>query len=160
MSFFVFCLRADGTLFEEITHAMCAEWITVMHPASPPVRGVWTQVPCNLLPRGAAMCYFNAHNFMEQVVTPSSDSRPIITPRMREENRQEWDRLWNLNRTEECAVCHEKPEIWDGPMNSDIPTRCTHWLCLPCWARIAERDKRCPVCREDLSVWIRRHALR
>ena len=42
-------------------------------------------------------------------------------------------------------------------MNSDIPTRCTHWVCVPCWARIAERDKRCPICREDLSAWIRRH---
>ena len=42
-------------------------------------------------------------------------------------------------------------------MNSDVPTRCTHWVCVPCWARIAGRDKRCPIYREDLSAWIRRH---
>lgn len=159
---FVFCLRADGSLFEDVTNAMCVAWLTTVHPTSPPAPGVWSQVPSNLLPDGAAVCYFNASVFMEQVVapsfaTPSADTRPLVTPRMREENRPEWDRLWNLNRTEECPVCHEKPDIWDGPMNSDVPTRCTHWVCVPCWARIANRDKRCPICREDLSAWIRRH---
>ncbi len=54
-------------------------------------------------------------------------------------------------------MCHEKPAVWDGPMNSDIPTRCAHWLCVPCWARIAARDRRCPICREDLTMWVRRH---
>ncbi len=133
-----------------------------MHPTSPPVYGVWSHVPSNLLPDGATVCYFNASRFMEQVVapsfeTPSADTRPLITPRMREENRAEWDRLWNLNRTEECPVCQEKPAVWDGPMNSDIPTRCSHWICVPCWTRIAARDGRCPICREDLSTWIRCH---
>ena len=231
---FVLCLRADGTLFEEVTNAMCVDWLTALHPTSPPVPGVWSQVPSDLLPGGAAVCYFNASVFMERIVAPSfatsgvnprfdigqvvkldadgfgagaqlqhgdlgtilsrgeinefnhiaysikwhradiissmveerlqfdarasdHDTRPLITPRMREQNRQEWGRLWNLNKTEECPVCHEKPDVWDAPMNSDVPTRCTHWVCVPCWARIAERDKRCPVCREDLSAWIRRH---
>ena len=81
------------------------------------------------------------------------DSRPFITPRMRQENRQEWDRLWHLNQIELCPVCHEKPDIRDGPMNSDVPTRCTHWACVICWERIAHHDKRCPVCRDDLTNW-------
>ena len=81
------------------------------------------------------------------------DTRPLITPRMQVENTQEWDRLWRLNMTEECPVCHEKPDIWDGPMNSDVPTRCTHWACMICWERIARRDKRCPICRDDLTDW-------
>ena len=153
---FVFCLRADGILSHGVTNATCVNWLTSMHSTHPPVPGVWSQVPSNLLPEGAAVCYFNASGFMEQVVAPSfrqqgvvpdattssADTRPLITPRLREENRQEWDRLWNLNRTEECPVCHEKPPVWDGPMNSDVSTRCTHWLCVPCWARIAARDKR------------------
>ena len=54
-------------------------------------------------------------------------------------------------------MCHEDPDIWDCPMNSDVPTRCTHWLCVGCWARIAGRDQRCPICRDDLSVWLRQH---
>ena len=54
-------------------------------------------------------------------------------------------------------MCHGKPDIWDGPMNSDVPTRCTHWACVICWEEIANSDKRCPICREDLSAWIRRH---
>ena len=168
---FVFCLRADGILSHGVTNATCVNWLTSMHSTHPPVPGVWSQVPSNLLPEGAAVCYFNASGFMEQVVAPSfrqqgvvpdaktssADTRPLIAPRLREENRQEWDRLWNLNRTEECPVCHEKPPVWDGPMNSDVSTRCTHWLCVPCWARIAARDRRCPICREDLTMWIRRH---
>ena len=84
------------------------------------------------------------------------DTRPLITPRWRQENSEEWDRLWNLNRTE-CPMCHETEVIWDGPMNSDVASRCTHWACVSCWARIAQRDKRCPVCRDDLSVWLARH---
>ncbi len=85
------------------------------------------------------------------------DTRPLITLRMQVESRQEWDRLWHLNKTEECPVCHEKPDIWDGPMNSDVPTRCTHWACVICWERIARRDKRCPICRDDLTDWLWRY---
>ena len=82
------------------------------------------------------------------------DPRPLITPQFREQNREEWLRLWNLNRMEECPVCHEKPDMWDIPMNSDIPTRCTHWICVECWSRINDRDKRCPICRDDLTDWL------
>jgi len=230
---FVFCIRANGEVFDDVTNAMCVSWLTAMHPTSPPVRGVWAQVPRNLLPDGAAVCYFNAEVYIERLVAHrlifaesssprfdvgqvvkldasefgtgsqlqhgdlgtilsqgvvnefehiayrikwhraeiiasmveerlefyahAVDTRPLITPHMREHNRQEWDRLWNLNRTEECCVCHEKPDIWDGPMNSDVPTRCTHWACVCCWQRIAGRDKRCPICREDLTEWIHCH---
>ena len=85
---FVFCLRADGTLLEGITNAMCVDWLTTMHPTSPPLPGVCSQVPSSLFPDGAAICYFNASIFMEQVVapsfaTPSADTRPLITPLMR-----------------------------------------------------------------------------
>ena len=154
---FVFCLGADGLRFDEITNGHCVSWIIAMHPTSPPEPGVWYRVPSNLLPDGATVCYFNSHAFMEMLPSrATTDTRPLITPRWREENGEEWDRLWNLNRTEECPVCHEKPDIWDGPMNSDVATRCTHWACVFCWERIAQRDKRCPVCRDDLSEWLAR----
>ena len=84
------------------------------------------------------------------------DTRLLITPSMREQKREEWERLWDLNKTQECPVCLEKPDIWDGPMNSDIDTRCTHWACVHCWERIAQHDKRCPVCRDDLTDWLAR----
>ena len=156
---FVFCLSADGLLFDRITNGHFVSWITAMHPTSPPEPGVWYRVPSNLLPDGATVCYFNSNAFVEEVVLPSfatTDTRPLITPRWRQENSEEWDRLWN-HRTEECPMCHETPDIWDGPMNSDVASRCTHWACVSCWARIAQRDKRCPVCRDDLSVWLARH---
>ena len=86
---------------------------------------------------------------------PPVDARPLISPLMQDENPEEWQRLWNLNsRDGQCDVCHEVPDIWDGPMNSNIPTRCTHWLCVECWYRIARRDRRCPTCRDDLSHWL------
>jgi hypothetical protein len=40
-------------------------------------------------------------------------------------------------------------------MNSYIPTRCAHWACVGCWVRIAERDRKCPICRDDVSAWLR-----
>ena len=43
-------------------------------------------------------------------------------------------------------------------MNSDVPTRCNHWLCIGCWAEISERDRRCPICCDDLTAWLRRFA--
>ena len=83
-----------------------------------------------------------------------ADTRPLITPQWLEENPEEWDRLWQ--HPGECPVCLEVPDIWSGPMNSAIPTRCTHWACVDCWIRIAERDRKCPICRDDLSAWLRR----
>jgi hypothetical protein len=83
-----------------------------------------------------------------------TDTRPLITPQWREENPEEWDRLWQT-RPGECPVCFEVPEIWSGPMNSYIPTRCAHWACVGCWVRIAERDRKCPICRDDVSAWLR-----
>ena len=224
---FVFCVRQDGTFFEGISNNVCVEWTTAMYPASPPVPGIWSQVPSILLPEGAAVGYFNAHAFSEQVMVPSfvareptpprfvvndrvcvaesyqqeglrgrvgsvqavehdrpgtllvtfdvpgppeirdlssattrfepllSDSRPLITSRWCDQNPEEFGRLWQ--KPAECPTCHAEPESWDGPLNSDVPTRCTHWACVACWRQIAARDKRCPICRDNLTEWIRRH---
>jgi len=81
-----------------------------------------------------------------------TDPRPLITPQWSEENKVEWMRLFH-DRGEHCPVCHEKPDIWDSPMNSDVPTRCTHWACVSCWAMILQHDKRCPICRDHLEAW-------
>ena len=161
---FVFCLRADGTRYEEITLRMCVDWLVAMFPdEQPPLSGVWVPVPSNLMPPGATVCYFEADAFrrmrrrVRQRTTAPADMRPLITPRWRDENPQEWDRLWNLSRFDVCPVCHERPDVRDGPMNSDVPTRCTHWACVGCWARIAQRDMRCPICRDNLSHWLRHY---
>ena len=121
----------------------------------------WYKVPDEHLHSGMVVAHVNFVEFMQQirmnVLSPGParpDGRPLITPQLRELNQEEWDRLWNLNRTEECPVCHEKPDIWTGPMNSDVPTRCTHWACVGCWDQIADRDQRCPICRDDLSEWL------
>ena len=151
---FALCLRADGGA-EGAADAVCANWLSIMHP-TPPVPPGWAQVPSALLHEGMVAAWFHAGAFVEHTTSArvAPDTRPLITPQMRIENRQEWDRLWDLNKPDECPVCHEKPDIWYGPMNSDTPTRCTHWGCLPCWEQIADRDRRCPICREDLTTWL------
>ena len=86
------------------------------------------------------------------------DDRPLITPQWREQHPDEWQRLWDQQARNERPVRHEKPDIWDGPMNSSVPTRCNYFACVGCWVEISQRDRRCPICRDDLTVWLRRFA--
>ena len=60
---------------------------------------------------------------------------------------------------EECPVCNETGDgaVWRNPQQSQIPTRCNHSLCASCWQEVAMHDQRCPLCRTDVSGWIRRH---
>ena len=60
---------------------------------------------------------------------------------------------------EECPVCNETGDeaVWRNPQQSQIPTRCNHYLCASCWEEVAMHDQRCPLCRTDVSGWIRRH---
>ena len=146
-----------------IANGMVVTWLVDMFGGPVPPENKWYKIPDEHLHSGMVVAYVNFVEFLEQVGMSGlvrspeparPDERPLITPQFREQNREEWDRLWNLNRTEECPVCHEKPDIWDGPMNSDVPTRCTHWACARCWVQINDRDKRCPICRDDLSDWL------
>ena len=68
---FVFCIRADGSAFVGDLGRVCTGWLSAMHPSEAPPQGVWEQVPGELLPAGAAVAYFNAHVFLEDVVLPS-----------------------------------------------------------------------------------------
>ena len=88
------------------------------------------------------------------------DTRPLIDGgAWREAHPDEWDRLWL--RPETCPVCMEVPEPdqWNGPVTFALigfAVRCTHWACSQCWEQIARRDRRCPICRDDLSAWFPR----
>jgi len=108
--------------------------------------------PISKLPRAFVKDTFGFEHMEARFRLTDADPRPLITPQWREENKDEWKRLWD-NREEECPVCHEKPDMWDSPMNSDVPTRCTHWACVSCWAMIAEHDNRCPICRDKVEAW-------
>jgi hypothetical protein len=139
---------------------VCTWWMDMFGGRAGP-EDRWYKIPDEHLHSGMVMAYVQFVAFMEQTglftastpVPPPRDERPLITPQFREENEEEWDRLWN-NRPDECPVCHESPDIWDGPMNSGIPTRCTHWACTECWKQISGFDKRCPICRDDLREWL------
>jgi len=61
---------------------------------------------------------------------------------------------------EACPVCHKNAgdeTVWRNPQQSQIPTMCNHYLCFNCWEEAARHDQRCPLCRTDVSEWIRRH---
>jgi hypothetical protein len=67
---------------------------------------------------------------------------------------------------DECPIClqtfEETRTSFDGPCNSDIPTNCTHYLCICCWEEIFERScnccgVKCPLCREDITEWLFSH---
>ena len=67
----MFCIRADGSAFVGDLGRVCTGWLCAMYPSEAPPQGVWEQVPGELLPDGAAVAYFNAHAFFEEVVVPS-----------------------------------------------------------------------------------------
>ena len=59
-------------------------------------------------------------------------------------------------RPAECPVCYESLAQREAasPLLSDIPSRCTHFLCKECSQKIATLDAECPICREDLRPWL------
>ena len=71
---------------------------------------------------------------------------------------QNLDRYKELleRRPTHCPVCYESfsGKDADSPLLSDMPSRCTHWLCKDCWKNVANTNAECPICREDLSPWL------
>ena len=136
-----------------LANGMIATWLVEMFGGPAPPENKWYKIPNEHLHSGIVVAYVHFLDWLAQDGFTRNE-RPLITPQFREQNGDEWDRLWHLNRREECPVCLERPDIWDGPMNSDVPTRCTHWACVDCWDQITDRDQRCPICRDDLSEWL------
>ena len=56
----------------------------------------------------------------------------------------------------ECVICFESEDlIYDGPSNSDIPTKCMHYFCIYCWEEMYRLNiTNCPLCREDVTDWL------
>ena len=92
---------------------MCVDWLTAMHPTSPPVQGVWSQMPSNLLPDGATVCYFNSSRFVEQVVARGAKFRD--DKRRRGSSRRICERKTGKNGT--------ASGIWTGPKSAPSATR-------------------------------------
>lgn len=144
-----------------IPNGMALEWLVAMFPGQEAPENKWYQIPESLLHSNFAVVYVNFHLFMEENThvfrgLHEPDNRPLLTPLWREEHPEEWQRLWDQQPRDQCPVCLEKPDIWDGPMNSGVPTRCNHFACVDCWGKIFKRDRRCPICRDNLSLWLRR----
>ena len=144
------CFGSDDRAPVEVSEVECNTWFTAMFQTPPPPG--WIPVPRNLLPERFSSGYFQACAFAAR---PGSqlDTRPLITHRLRLANPEEWDRLWFQHKTPECPVCFQTSDSWNMPMNGTFDTRCTHWVCIPCWFEIAKHDRRCPICRYDLDAW-------
>ena len=88
----------------------------------------------------------------------SNDPRPELQ-RLHVTDPDKWQRIWDEHGSgTECPICNfpHEDDVWDSPMNSDIPTRCPHFLCTACWQRIYTRnptETQCPLCREDVTEW-------
>ena len=163
MSDIAFALDTQGQRVP-VTNAMIVQWMTIMFNGPDPPEDQWVKIADSLLVEyNIHVAYVNFQEFLqlhaETLRQPAAvaDTRPLITPLFREQHPDEWQRLWDQQPRTECPVCHEIPDILDGPMNSDIPTRCNHWVCVDCWSQIAERNRRCPICRDDLDMWLVRH---
>ena len=91
-----------------------------------------------------------------------------ITQDLYKTDRKKWNILWERNsnyeeidgeKYEKCLIClnsmKDEPLIFDGPMNSDISSTCTHWACIDCWKQLWERGlHNCPFCRVSLCQWL------
>jgi hypothetical protein len=78
--------------------------------------------------------------------------RPLIDEAWREQNREKLKALWEV--PPECPICCESGVVWEGPLNSDRPTRCVHWACSQCWRELRHLgDFRCPFCRDSVQEW-------
>ena len=94
-----FCLRADGTRYDDdgITMQLCAKWrIFFRRTRGIPQEGVWEMVPERLLPEGAAVCYFCPHTYLQYYVAKK------VAPALAR-NRAVGDRVrvWDRTRKQE-----------------------------------------------------------
>jgi len=91
---------------------------------------------------------------------------------LQETDRALWDILWERNQEydevdgekyQKCGIClnnvKDEPNlVFDSPMNSGVPTSCTHWACVYCWFKMyIERIHHCPYCGENLCEWLARY---
>ena len=94
--------------------------------------------------------------------TPNADAR-LTNQQLHNTDYKKWQERWD-SVGPECDVCYRTFNVKDnslpivtpdGPMNNiDNPDFCTHWLCYKCWGNIADGDRRCPMCRDDVSDWL------
>lgn len=86
------------------------------------------------------------------------------------ENRELWIKLWEKNekyiiingvKYKQCNLCKDNCKInsqliFDGPMNSNIPSKCIHWACINCWNKMyINNEYNCPWCNENLYLWMK-----
>ena len=85
------------------------------------------------------------------------------------ENKELWIKLWKKNekyiiingiKYQQCNLCKDNykinPQIiFNGPMNSNILSKCIHWACVNCWHKMYDNNEyKCPWCNENLYLWM------
>ena len=97
------------------------------------------------------------------------EERPLITKEWRDANLETYRKI--TQTPDECPICYrgrrDRPDIeplprfvcFDSPLRNGLcipegkPVRCTHWACDECWNKIKKENRRCPICRDDLTCW-------
>jgi hypothetical protein len=119
-------------------------------PAPAPARRRRAAAPkAKAVPKAKAKAKAAAH---------STDTRPLMTAQWRVDNADEYDRRRRAY-PEECPICLRDLVLCVGPIHglnpaNCIPTRCAHMACCQCWSAIAAGDRKCPLCRDDVSEWL------
>ena len=97
------------------------------------------------------------------------EERPLITKEWRDANLETYGKIQQT--PDECPICYrgrrDRPDIeplprfvcFNSPLSNGLgnrggePVRCTHWACTECWDKIKIGNRRCPICRDDLTCW-------
>ena len=122
-----FALDRHG-MHQQVSSSTVMTWLNALfcHDVWERPEYKWYKIPVHLLSSPLEVAYVNFTAFMERsgiyinfaalAAAPRTDNRPLITPQWQAEHPEEWQRLWDQHPRNECPVCHEKPDIWDGPM--------------------------------------------
>ena len=94
---------------------------------------------------------------------------PLITKEWRDANLETYRKI--KQTPDECPICYrgrrDRPDIeplprfvcFDSPLSNGLcipegkPVRCRHLACDECWNKIKKENRRCPICRDDLTCW-------
>jgi hypothetical protein len=71
-----------------------------------------------------------------------------------------------MNDDDSCPICfeeysREKFILKDGNLNHEIESKCKHWFCIQCLAKMFENKIfNCPICRENIRQLVYIHCSR
>ena len=170
---YVFCILEDGTVLDDLPHDVLRSWLYKLYTHSYPVRGRWRNIPTKLLPKGIAVCIFNARQYIEEVIAPTLPRMPfVIGDRVRVcsafRNNTLKGSIGRVKQVEHQPYCVrvELNEPRDGILRIDAtaddfelmdtrPLLTKDWKeeNPEEWERISSNAEHCPICLQTPQKW-------